>query len=78
MEMITENDSENLEGSNERGTCTKICDLFREMKKFCVEKNIEQPEQIHEDSDKFNDAIKKANKEGNHDEIYKLLLGSSS
>ena len=38
----------------------------------------EKSEEIHEDSDIFNDAIKKSNKEGDHELIYDLLRPGSS
>ena len=63
VEMVSDDEDK----SNEtRGTCWKLCNFLRE-----------KPEEIHEDSDKFNDAIRKSNKEGNHEEIYNLLHGSS-
>ena len=40
--------------------------------KLWTAKNIET-EKPHADSDKFNDAIKKSNFEGKHEEIYNLL-----
>ena len=77
-DKMTEESLEDINKSNESGNCRNICNLLREMKKFCVEKNIEKAEEIHKDSDIFNDAIKKSNKEGNHELIYDLLRPGSS
>ena len=70
--------AEDVEKSDGSGPCRSICSLLSQIKKFCVEKNIEKDEDIHDDSDKFNAAIKKSNEEGNHKEIYDLLGPKSS
>ena len=70
-------DSESIQKSNKRGKNGNIiCNFFHEIMKFFNAENIE--EEIHADSNKFNDAIKKSNDEGKHEEIYKLLQNTGS
>lgn len=76
--LDTGSDNEDVQKSNDDSNFGNICNFLREMKRFCVEKNIEKSEKTHEDSDKFNDAIKKSNKDGTHEEIFNLLQPGSN